>query len=307
MSNRIPDFQTLMQPFLKLMADGQQRTIQEIYESLCNEYELTQDEKELMLPSGNQTIMKNRVGWTRTYLKKAGLITSPQRGTFIISEEGRKVLSENPQRIDVKFLKRYPVFKEWQESTKEDTDDTSVAEKPEIEISNTPEELLEYSYTKLRNELALDLLEKVKSSSPSFFELLVIDLLIKMGYGGSRKEAGQVLGKSGDGGIDGLIKEDKLGLDTIYVQAKRWENAVTIHQVRDFAGSLLAKKAKKGIFITTSSYPASAYEFIGNLEPRIRLIDGKELAELMVEYNVGVSVKKSYEVKRLDTDYFEEI
>lgn len=306
MSNRIPDFQSLMLPFLKIMEDGQQHSIQELYENLCDQYGLTPEEKELLLPSGNHTIMKSRVGWTRTYLKKADLISSPQRGMFIITEEGKKVLAKNPDRIDVRFLKSYPAFKEWQEATK-DEDETNTTGKVENDNSKTPEELLEYSFTQLRTELAMELLDKVKSSSPSFFEILVIDLLIKMGYGGSRKEAGQVMGKSGDGGIDGLIKEDKLGLDTIYVQAKKWENTVTIHQVRDFAGSLLAKKARKGIFITTSGFPASAFEFIGNIDPRIRLIDGKELAELMVEYNVGFAVKKSYEVKRLDTDYFEEI
>lgn len=303
--NNIPDFQSLMLPFLKLLADGKLHTIHEIYEALCLQFQLTQEEKEMLLPSGNQAIMRNRVGWTRTYLKKAGLIDSPQRASFIITDEGRKVLSENLTRIDVKFLKRYPVFKEWQESTKGEGDDSQ--DKTELETGKTPEELLEYSFTKLKSELAIDLLEKVKGASPAFFESLVIDLLIKMGYGGSRKEAGEVLGKSGDGGIDGLIKEDKLGLDIIYVQAKRWENPVTIHQVRDFAGSLLSKKARKGILLTTSGFPNSAFEFINSIDPKIRLIDGVELAELMVEYNVGVTVKKSYEVKRLDLDYFEEL
>jgi restriction system protein len=305
MTTRIPDFQSLMLPFLKYMSDGKPHNIHEIYNALCEQFKLTQADKELLLPSGNQGIMSNRVGWTRTYLKKAGLISSPQRATFLITEEGYKILAENPARIDVKFLKRYPHFKEWQEAAK--PEDGASEDKTELESGKTPEELLEYSFTKLRSELALDLLEKVKNSSPAFFEALVIDLLIKMGYGGSRKEAGEVMGKSGDGGIDGLIKEDKLGLDTIYIQAKKWENSVTIHQVRDFAGSLLGKKARKGIFITTSNFPNSAFEFINNIEPKIRLIDGKELAELMVEYNVGVTVKKNYEVKRLDTDYFEEL
>lgn len=309
MSNRIPDFQTLMLPFLKVINDGNSHSIHEIYDRLCEQYQLTQEEKEIMLPSGNQAIMRNRVGWTRTYLKKAGLISSPQRATFLITDEGKNVLTRNLDRIDVKFLKLYPEFKEWQTSyaTKEDADEIAAVDKAEIETGRTPEELLDYSFTKLKDELASDLLEKVKNSSPSFFEILVVELLIKMGYGGSRKEAGQVMGKSGDGGIDGLINEDKLGLDTIYVQAKRWDNTVTIHQVRDFAGSLLAKKAKKGVFLTTSNYPPSAFEFVSSIEPRIRLIDGKELAELMIEYNVGVTVKKNYEVKRLDTDYFEEL
>ena len=216
-------------------------------------------------------------------MQKAGLLENPRRGVLDICEAGRKLLESKPQKIDVKFLKTLPGFKEWHSSFNAKDDDVETAvEKTEIESGKTPEELLEYSFLSIKAQLASELLEKVKSCPPAFFEYLVVDLLIHMGYGGSRKEAGQVLGRSGDGGIDGLIKEDKLGLDTIFVQAKRWENQVTIHQVRDFAGSLLGQKAKKGIFITTSSYPASAKEFVRSIEPRIILIDGKELAELMI-------------------------
>jgi len=304
----IPDFQTLMLPLLRILADGNEHILRDTINQLSDQFHLTEEEKSELLPSGNQAIIDNRVGWARTYLKKAELLENPRRGILKISEGGRKLLDSKPQRIDVKYLKTLPGFKEWHSSFSSKDDDTeTVVEKSEVESGKTPEELLEYSFLSIKAQLASELLDKVKSSPPAFFEFLVIDLLIRMGYGGSRKEVGQVLGRSGDGGIDGLIKEDKLGLDTIYVQAKRWENQVTIHQVRDFAGSLLGQKAKKGIFITTSNYPASAKEFVTSIEPRIILIDGKELAELMIEYNVGVATKKNYDVKRLDTDYFEEV
>jgi restriction system protein len=304
----IPDFQTLMLPLLQILSDGNEHVLRDTINQLTEQFHLTEEEKTELLPSGNQPVIDNRVGWARTYLKKAELLENPRRGILKISEAGRKLLETKPQRIDVKYLKTLPGFKEWQTSfSSKDDELETVVEKAEIESGKTPEELLEYSFLSIKAQLASELLEKVKNCPPAFFEFLVVDLLIKMGYGGSRKEAGQVRGRSGDGGIDGLIKEDKLGLDTIYIQAKRWENQVTIHQVRDFAGSLLGQKAKKGIFITTSSYPASAKEFVTSIEPKIILIDGKELAELMIEYNVGVATKKSYDVKRLDTDYFEEV
>jgi len=304
----IPDFQKIMLPLLKVVSDGDEHPLREVINKISDEFRLSEEERAELLPSGNQPIIDNRVGWVRTYLKKAQLLESPRRGVLKISQAGKQLLESKPEKIDVRFLKTLPGFKEWHESSSSKDDEiTPLIEKTEIETGKTPEELLEYSFVSIKEQLASELLDKVKSSTPAFFEILVIDLLIKMGYGGSRKEAGQVMGKSGDGGIDGLIKEDKLGLDTIYVQAKRWENQVTIHQVRDFAGSLLGKKAKKGIFITTSSYPGSAKEFVGSIEPKIVLIDGKELAELMIEYNVGVATKKAYEVKRLDTDYFDEV
>lgn len=304
----IPDFQTIMLPLLQILSDGNEHLLRDVINNICDQFHLTEEEKVELLPSGNQPIIDNRVGWARTYLKKAQLLENPRRGILVISQAGRELLESKPSRIDVKFLETLPGFKEWHESSSSKDDGiTPVIEKVENETGKTPEELLEYSFVSIKEQLASELLEKIKSCSPSFFEVLVIDLLIKMGYGGSKREAGQVMGKSGDGGIDGLIKEDKLGLDTIYVQAKRWENTVPIHHVRDFAGSLLSKKAKKGIFITTSNYPTSVKEFVASIEPKVALIDGKELTELMIEYNIGVSSKKVYEVKRLDTDYFEEI
>lgn len=307
----IPDYQTLMLPLLEELADNNEHELQELIKNLSDKFSLTDEERNELLPSGNQEIINNRVGWARTYLKKANLLTSPRRATFKITEQGLEVLNKKPAKIDVKFLQGLDDFKKWQTSyqtnyqNKKDNE-TSEESISEIEQGKTPEELLDYSFQKLKDELALELIEKIKNCSPGFFERLVIDLLIKMGYGGSRKEAGQIIGKSGDGGIDGIIKEDKLGLDTIYVQAKKWENTVPVGQVRDFAGSLLSKKAKKGIFISTSNYPKGAYEFVASIEPKIVLIDGKELAELMIQHNVGMATKSIYELKKLDLDYFEE-
>lgn len=307
----IPDFQTIMLPFLELLKDGNEHELKELVERICVKFELTDSEREERLPSGSQQLIYNRVGWANTYLKKAQLLEAPRRGTFKITDKGKQLLSSNPKKIDINLLKSLPQFKDWQNSYQVEKnierDNNSVPQSiEEVDSTKTPEELLEYSFSKLKNELASDLIDKIKSCTPSFFEHLVIDLLITMGYGGSKKEAGQVIGKSGDGGIDGIIKEDKLGLDTIYIQAKRWEATVPVGQIRDFAGSLLSKKAKKGIFITTSNYPKAAYEFVASIEPRIILIDGKELAELMIENNVGISTKTNYEVKRIDLDYFEE-
>lgn len=303
----IPDFQTIMLPLLEIFKDKKEHDLQSLIKDISIKFKLTEAECQELLPSENQEIITNRVGWARTYLKKAKLLESPRRAIFRITEQGLKVLEKNPNRIDIKFLQSLPEFKEWQTSYQSKKgENTSTQNNEELETIKTPEELLDYSFLKLKEELAVELIEKIKNCSPGFFERLVIDLLIKMGYGGSKKEAGQIIGKSGDGGIDGIIKEDKLGLDTIYVQAKKWNDTVPVAQIRDFAGSLLSKKAKKGIFITTSNYPKGAYEFVTSIEPKIILINGKELAELMIEHNVGLAIKINYEVKKIDIDYFEE-
>jgi len=303
----IPDFQTIMLPVLELLKDKEEHTLQELISKISDKYKLTEKERKELLPSGNQAIINNRVGWSRTYLKKAGLIDSPRRATFVITDKGLEVLNNNPQKINVAFLKTLPKFKEWQDdySSKERIDEST--EETEISSEKTPQELLDYAFQKLTNELSIELLDTVKSCTPVFFENLVIDLIVRMGYGGSRKEAGKAIGKSGDGGIDGIINEDKLGLETIYIQAKKWENVVPVKEIRDFAGALLGKKAKKGIFITTSHYPKSAYTYVNSIEHKIILIDGKKLTELMIENNVGLSIQMKYEVKKIDTDYFEEV
>lgn len=304
----MPDFQTVMLPMLEILGDQKEHSLQELIKQVSDKFGLTEEERNQLLETGNQAIINNRVGWARTYLKKANLIESPHRATFKITNDGLAVLKNKPEKINIKFLKTLPAFKEWHLSyTSKKDNDTEAAEVDELDTEKTPQELLEYSYLKLKDELAFELLEKIKICSPAFFEKLVIDLLITMGYGGSRKDAGQIVGKSGDGGIDGIIKEDKLGLDVIYVQAKRWENQVTISSVRDFAGSLLSKKAKKGIFITTATFPQSANDYVNSIEHKIILIDGKELAKLMIEHNVGVSTKNIYEIKKMDIDYFEEL
>lgn len=303
----IPDFQSIMLPMLKLLKDNEEHSLQELIKGISDKFKLTEEERKEFLPSGNQAIINNRVGWSRTYLKKAGLLSSPRRTIFKITDKGIEILKSNLEKINVKYLKTLPKFQEWQDTyTNKEKGNTEIISDKEFTSENTPQELLDYSFQKLTNELSIELIEIIKSCSPEFFENLVVDLIVQMGYGGSKREAGKAVGRSGDGGIDGIINEDKLGLDKIYIQAKRWESIVPIKEIRDFAGALLGQKARKGIFITTSHFPKSAYEYVGNIEHNIILIDGKKLTELMIENNVGLSVQTKYEVKKIDTDYFEE-
>ncbi len=304
----IPDYQTIMLPLLNLTSDNEIHKFREVIETLAVHFKLTNDEKNELLPSGNQAIFDNRVGWARFYLTKANLLKSEKRGTHQITEQGLEFLKKNPKELRTKDLDNFKEFVAFKESIdkKNQTETTKTIIESNDQEVETPEEALEYAYLKLKTDLYRDLLDTIKSCSPSFFEKLVIDMLTKMGYGGSRKDAGKALGKTGDGGIDGIIKEDKLGLDTIYIQAKRWENTVPVREIRDFAGALLSKKARKGIFITTSNFPKSAYEFVESIEHKIILIDGERLTELMFEFNVGVSTQSSYEVKKIDSDYFDE-
>jgi restriction system protein len=303
----IPDFQTIMLPVLEFLKDKNEHTLKELILQVSDRFKISDIERKELLPSGGQTVISNRVGWTRTYLKKAGLLASPRRATFVITEAGLKVLDSKPDKINIAFLKTLPEFKKWQDNYASKEKSVDNVSESEITIDKTPQELLDISFQQITTELRNELLDVVKSCSPLFFENLVVDLIVKMGYGGSKKEAGMAVGKSGDGGIDGIINEDKLGLDTIYIQAKRWENTVPVKEVRDFAGALLGQKARKGIFITTSEFPKSAYEYVKKIEHKIILIDGCRLTELMIENNLGLSVQMKYEVKRIDTDYFEEI
>lgn len=298
----IPDFQTIMLPLLTILADKEEHTLQNLFLQVCDRFSLTEEERNELVPSGVQTKIYNRVTWALAHLKKAKLILSPKRSVFIIADKGLETIISNPERIDLKFLKEIPEYKVWQ---KADSPEKKSAV-DEIETEKTPEELLDYSYSQLKEELAIELIEKIKECSPSFFERLVVDLLIKMGYGGSRQEAGRVIGKSGDGGIDGIINEDKLGLDSIYVQAKKWEGVVGRPEIHKFIGALAGQGAKKGIFITTSYFTKEANEYQPKNDTKIVLIDGKKLADLMIEYGVGVTTKFNYEVKKMDSDYFEE-
>lgn len=301
----IPDFQTIMLPFLKYFGDKKEHSILELREKLVIEFNLSKEERTQFLSSGGQTIFNNRVGWARTYLKKAGLLEYIRKGYFRITERGLELLKNPPDKINTKFLKQYPGFLEFIKSTKiVDTDVTKYIEKI-LEVK-TPEDLIEAGYQKIDKGLVSDLLEHIKKCTPGFFESLVVELLVKMGYGGSIEDAGKVIGRIGDEGVDGIIKEDKLGLDVIYLQAKKWEGPVSRAEVQKFAGALLGKKAKKGVFITTSGFSKSTYEFVSKIENKIVLIDGEQLAHLMIEYGIGVSKISSYEIKKLNSNYFPE-
>jgi restriction system protein len=301
----IPDYQTLMLPLLRFAADGNDHTTREAVEALATEFELTPAERNELLASGQQAIFNNRVGWANSYLKKAGLLTSPRRGALRITARGKQVLGENPARIDVKFLERFPEFIEFRDTSRNNRE-TTTTESVAIATEQTPEEALELAHQRLRLSLAQDILSRILSCSPTFFERLVVELLVKMGYGGSRRDAGERIGQSGDGGIDGIIKEDRLGLDTIYIQAKRWQGSVGRPEIQKFVGALQGQRAKKGVFITTSSYTAEAIDYASRVDTKVVLIDGKLLANLMIDFDVGVSVSASYIVKRIDSDYFEE-
>jgi restriction system protein len=297
----VPGFQYFMTPFLKVLEDGNTKHIRTIIEEVIKLEKLTPEQCAVKLASQNESQVVNRVAWVRTYLFKSGLIHQVSRGNYKITSEGLKAL-EKPERIDIRYLKTLDTYKNWINSfskTKE------INEEIEDSDTKTPTERLETAYKLLIDEVAVELLDKVKKSTPAFFEKLVVDLLISMGYGGFDTANGEVTKYSGDGGIDGIIKEDKLGLDKIYIQAKRWENSVPVSAIRDFAGSLLSKKARKGVFITTSNFPSSAYEYVRSIDPTIILVDGDQLTQMMLENNVGVSTSQKYELKRLDNDYFD--
>lgn len=297
----IPDYQSIMLPLLKFAGDKKEHSIREAIEYIANSFNLTEEERREVLPSGQQYIIDNRVGWARTYLKNAGLLESTKRSYFKITDLGLEVLQKAPKEINVKFLEQFPQFVEFRNLRREKGE-----EEKEESLSQTPQELLEYGYQRIKKDLASELLNLVKQASPRFFEKLVVELLIKMGYGGSLKDAGKAIGQSGDGGIDGIIKEDKLGLDVIYIQAKRWENVVGSKEVRNFVGSLAGQKANKGVFITTSSFTKDALEYVKTIPHKVILIDGEMLTQLMIENDVGVSKITSYDIKKIDSDYFEE-
>jgi len=299
----IPDFQTFMRPLLESISDEIEHELKQVKKILIKHFHISDEELREKIPSQRAFLFDNRLGWANTYLKKAGLIKSARKGYLQITSEGKFFLKNHPDKIKIADLNKIEEFNQFHK----------VKDKPQEEIQmensieeKSPEEIIDNAYEIIRVNLISELLATIKNCSPYFFENLVVDLLLQMGYGGSRKEAGLAIGKSGDGGIDGIINEDKLGLDSIYIQAKRWENTVPIKEIRDFAGSLLSKKARKGVFITTSDFPKSAYEFVGNIEPKIILIDGEKLASLMIENNVGITKKEIYEIKTIDSDYFEE-
>jgi restriction system protein len=301
----IPDYQSVMLPLLRLAGNGSELSMRDAVDRLAGEFKLSLDERAALLPSGQQAIFGNRVGWATTYLRKAGLLERARRGVSRITESGRAVLKANPPGINVRFLERFPPFVEFREAARkpreQEGSEASVAADAE-----TPEEALERAHRSIREALAQELLTRVMGSSPAFFERLVVELLVKMGYGGSRTDAGERIGQSGDGGIDGIIKEDRLGLDVIYLQAKRWQAVVGRPEIQKFVGALQGQRARKGVFITTSAFTSDATSYVAGIDSKVVLIDGPRLANLMIDFDLGVSSTASYSVKRVDSDYFDE-
>lgn len=304
----IPDFQSIMLPLLQFCADSKEHTNREAIDHLAEVFHLSEEEQKELLPSGRQSIFHNRVAWARAYMKMAKLIENLQRGVFRITGRGHDVLLKPPQKINISFLMQFPEFAERrkaeQNKLKKKKNESTSLDAPDSSI--TPEEQIEVAYENLKENLTSEILFQLKDASPSFFEKVVVEVLVKMGYGGSRKDAGEAIGKSGDEGIDGIIKEDRLGLDIIYIQAKKWENTVSRPEIQKFAGALQGKRAKKGIFITTSDFSRSCEEYVSSIDSKIILIDGQHLAQLMIDFNVGVSTEAIYELKRVDADYFAE-
>lgn len=298
----VPGFQDITLPLLKFAADGKEHTTPEAIEAIAKAMNITEAQRRELLPSGRQTRFENRVRWAKKYLREADLLESPRRAYFKITKHGLEVLKNPPKRIDIKFMMKYPKFVDFRKRSK--------AKKPQKhqvhDESLTPEESVEEAHQKLRDELEQELLTHISKCSDSFFETLVVDLLLKMGYGGSRKDAGKAIGKSGDGGIDGIIKEDKLGLDAIYIQAKKWSNPVGRPEIQKFVGALKGRRAQKGIFITTSRFSSGARQYVKNIDLRVILINGEELAQLMMDHDVGVTTRSVFPMKNIDSDYFEE-
>ncbi len=303
----IPDFQTLMLPLLKLLADKREHAMREVTALLSDQFQLTEEERNLSSEVSGQGVMYNRTAWAKTYLKRAGLIEQPRRGFFNISGNGEKVLQSPPSSINLKFLEQFPEYIAARDNQGQSETSPQPLEAAVIK-SATPDELIASGVKSIRDNLVVELLQLIRDGSPGFFEKLVVNLLVQMGYGGAHKGAAWVTGRSGDGGIDGVIHEDKLGLDVIYIQAKRWKdgNVVGSQDMDQFVGALSRKKAKKGIFVTAPEFTKPAKEVVNQLghEPRVVLIDGVMLANLMIDYDLGVSLKEKYEIKKIDSDYF---
>ena len=302
----IPDYQSCMRPLLKAVEDGQTYKFKDLVDKLADEFQLTDEEKNELIPSGVQTVINSRVGWARTYLVKAQCLETPKKGMVKIAERGKKLLTDYPDKISTKDLQQFEEFVDFVSSSKKSNkqQETEVVSQQTM----TPEEAIDYGTKMLNQDLASDLLLKILSKDDKFFEVLVVQLLEKMGYGGDFEDSSDVVGKTGDGGIDGIIKEDKLGFDTIYIQAKRYTDAsVGRPELQKFSGALAGKNATKGVFITTSKFADTAREYVKTLyNQKIILIDGKKLCELMIEYNLGVATNKTIEIKKIDSDFFDE-
>ena len=308
----IPDYQSLMLPVLRLAGDRKEHPLAELRQRMATDLQLSEQELAERLASDSQTVFASRVAWAIQYLKQAAAIEAVRRGVYKITDRGLSISKDNPAEITLKTLRQFPEFVRFEGKTSEsevasESEPATVPVSPTSDVKSTPEEALENSYQLLQDALATELLETIKSGTPAAFEKIVVDLLVAMGYGGSVEDAGKVVGKSGDGGIDGIIKQDKLGLDFLYVQAKRWKDVVGSPEIMKFSGSLTKKHANRGVFITTSWFSADALDYVKEIQQRIILIDGKQLASLMIEHNVGVAQAKTYTLKRLDQDYFENL
>ena len=301
----IPDYQTIMLPLLKYVSDGKEHSIREIIDALSERFGLTTEEKKRLLPSGRQTVFYNRVGWAKSYLTKAGLLKSNRRSYCEITQRGMGVLAKKITEMDAAYLERFPEFLEFKNIAKKKEANIKFLELDE-KVQKTPEEIIEDVYQELIRDLAQNLVVEIMNCSPDYFEQLVVDLLLKMGYGGSRKDAGKAIGKSGDEGIDGIIKEDRLGLDIIYIQAKRWKTPVGRPEIQKFAGALLGQRAKKGVLITTSTFTEEVKQYVDSIDSKIVLVDGEQLGRLMIDHNIGVSTDVTFEIKIIDSDYFDE-
>lgn len=304
-----------MLPLLKFTGDQKEHSVSDAIQFLAAEFKLSEDELNEWLPSKTQKIFYNRVYWAKAYLKMAGLVENIRRSYFKITISGLATLKENPESINIRYLRKFPEFvssrkfSELNLSVDGDKKNDSKGEITNIANPtpfNTPEELIESGYQNIRQSLEQEILSKLKTIHPSFFERIVVELLVKMGYGGSIAEAGKATRYTNDEGIDGIIKEDKLGLDVIYIQAKRWEGTVSRPEIQKFVGALAGQRAKKGVFITTSTFSKDAVTYATQMDVKIILIDGEDLAQYIIDYNLGVSVQNIYEIKKIDSDYFEE-
>jgi restriction system protein len=308
----VPDFQTLMLPVLLEYADGQERKSSDVRDIACRKLGLSAADMAERLPSSPQTRIANRIAWAHSYLKQAGILESPRRGHYQITSRGRELLKSPPSRINIEFLERYPDFLEFRQRKNARSEEAHGATATEGSGNGasptelTPDEQIKSGYANYRANLAVQLLDRVRKASPAFFEELVIEVLVAMGYGGSHDDAAKVVGRSGDGGIDGVIKQDRLGLENIYVQAKRWEATVGRPTIQQFAGALQGQRANKGVLITTSDFSREAEDYAKNLQNTIVLVSGEELAELMIDYGVGVNDGETIKLKKLDEDYFAE-
>jgi len=301
----VPDYESIMLPMLKLAGDKQEHATRDARSQLADEFGLAPQQIKEPLPNSPQTKWVNRVNWASTYLRKAGLLQEGKRGVVQITEQGSAVLQNPLEKIDIAFLNQFESFRAWR-AKKNKKKQPDVKPDEEVTAQQTPEELMDSAYQELRQEVAQDILERITSAPPDFFEKLVVELLVSMGYGGSEEDAGEALGASGDGGVDGLIKQDRLGLDVLYVQAKRWEKNVGEPEIRDFVGALVGKAASKGVFLTTSDSTASARAYAEKIPQNVVLLDGEKIADYMIECDLGVTPISKYELKRVDTDYFDE-